>query len=305
MTNEFIHKKALMAFLITMGAVPGVKAQYAIALDQDLIINNETVVPIIPLASDIDYQLAGDQVIMNSEHAIICNRIDTYNPVSNLKMRFIDPNGDNKGDHGGYSLMGLQSDIVYDFGNKAFIATSENRSKSICLSSEEFDVIFADGYGDLPIAPTSTVTYDFINPPINGYEADDIMSYEITYQNTTGASQLLDLIEYYPYTSNSDAYFNQGGNINCSILDANDDTVTGEFCFVSNGVVADVTLQNTHKIKLTMLRQINASSLVGSKLQMMAAVFPKVATIDSMGSNYSFAGFDVATRLIEIVPSSN
>jgi hypothetical protein len=308
MIKESNRKKALVAFLITIASVSGTNAQFVLALDQDLKIENEPVVPIIPLAGDIQYQLAGGsgQVNMSSKHAVICNRIDDYSPVSNLKMRIVDPNGDNKGDHGGYSLMGLQSDIVYNSSSKAFVAISENRSKSICLSSVEFDVIFKSGLGDEQIIPTSTVTYDFINPPVNGYEAGDIMSYEITYQNTTGAPQLLDLIEYYPYTNNSDAFFNQGGNINCSILDANDDPIQGEFCFVSNGLVTDVTLQHTHKVKLSIARQISTLSSAGSKLQMMSAVFPKVTTIDSINSSYSFSGFDVTSRHIEIVqPSAN
>ncbi len=305
MMNEFNRKKAFLAFLITSATVSVVNAQFVLKLDRDLTSNNEPVIPVIPLEGDMEYQLAEGQVNMTSKHGVICNSIESYNSTSNLKMRIVDPNGDNKGDHGGYSLLGLQTDVVYDSNNNAFIATSENRSKSICLSSTEFDVIFKDGLSGEPVIPASNITYDFINEPVNGYEAGDFMIYEITYQNTTGLSQVVDLIEYFPYTNSSDAYFNEGGNITCSILDANDDPVQGAFCFVSNGAVTDVNLQNTHKIKLSLQRQINVSSIVGSKLQMMSAVFPKVSTIDSIGSNYSFTGFETAVRLMEIVPASN
>jgi len=55
-----------------------------------------------------------------------------------------------------------------------------------------------------------------------------------------------------------------------------------------------------------MSRTINENSIDGSELQMMAAVFTKVGTIDSTGSgtsraaNYSFSGFSYQHQLVPV-----
>ena len=284
-----------------------VNAEISLKIDRDLLAGNEPFVPVIPLKGNT--QISGSQVTIQSQHAIICNRIEDYIPNSGVKVRLLDPNGDNKGDGisaGDLALQGVQSNINYNLGFKTLNVTSQNRSKALCLSSEDFDVIFKDSMSVEP-EPASLVVYNFLNEPQGGYAIGDPVIYEIIYENTTAANQLIDFVEYYPYDKTIDAYFTSpGGNINCSILDQNDQVVPGSFCQSSGGVVRDVDLEPGHKIKMSMSRTINNNSIDGSKLQMMAAVFSKVGTIDSTGSgtsraaNYSFSGFSYQHQLVPV-----
>ncbi|WP_223789889.1 hypothetical protein [Marinicella meishanensis] len=276
-------------------------AEITLEMDRDLVIGQQQVVPIFPLAGNTQYQVGAREVNVRTTHAVICNRIDNYQPVSNVHVRVLDPNGENKGDHGGTSVMGVQSNVNYSLNRRALVLRSENRSKSICLSAEEFDVIFATPFADEPVQTNTDITYEFTNEPPGGYTAGDIMSYELTFTNNTGSEQMLDFVEYYPYNNSLPAYFNKGGNISCSLLDSNNDPIQGSFCLSANGVVKDVVLQPTEKVRLTIARQISSNAAVGANLQMMAAAFPKVSTIDSVGSSYSFAGFDMDYRLVEVV----
>ena len=195
--------------------------------------------------------------------------------------------------------MGVQSNVNYSLSRRALVLRSENRSKSICLSADEFDVIFATQFADEPVQENTDITYEFTNQPPEGYAAGDIMAYEVTYTNNTPLQQMLDFAEYHPFTSNSPAWFDALSSQSCNILDEFDDVVTS--CFMIEGVVQDAILDAGHKIQLSFARRISAASQLGSKLEMMAAAFPKVSTIDSVGANYSFAGFDMTYRLVEVI----
>ncbi len=299
-----IKSSKIVVLLIAVYA-PHVLADASLKIDQDLVIGNEPVVPVMALSGNTQYQLIDNQLNMQINHPVICNRIGNYQPVSNLHARITDPNGDNKGDDDPIeSLMGIQSNVNYSVRKRQFDITSENRSKSICLSDVEFDVIFKTAFADEPVISNSDISYNFIGTPPGGYTPGSIMTFELTYENNSGSEQLLDFIEYHPYTNSVDAYFIPGGNISCQILDINNQPVIGSFCISANGVVSDATLQPTEKIRLSMQMQISASALVGSNLQMMAAVFPKVATIDSFGGGQSFSGFDKTIAIIPIVASN-
>lgn len=292
--------KSSTAFLLLSAAFASpVMADITLEIDRDLTIGQQRVVPILPLAGNTQYQVGSREVNVRTRHAVICNRIDTYNPVSNVHVRVLDPNGQNKGDHGGMSLMGVQSNVNYSLNRRALVMRSENRSKSICLSAAEFDVIFATQFADEPVVSNSNITYEFIGEPPGGYAAGDIMSYNVTYTNNTGLQQMLDFAEYHPFTNNSPAWFDALSNQTCSILDELNDFVSN--CFMIDGVVQDAILDSGHKIRLSFSRRISAASQLGSKLEMMAAAFPKVSTIDGVGSNYSFAGFDMDYRWVEVV----
>ena len=283
-----------------------VNAEISLKIDRDLLAGNEPFVPVIPLQGNT--QISGHQVTIQSQHAIICNRIEDYVPNSGVKVRLLDPNGDNKGDGvsaGDLALQGVQSNINYNLGFKTLNVTSQNRSKALCLSAENFDVIFKDSLSVEP-EPASLVVYNFLNEPQGGYAIGDPVIYEIVYENTTTANQLIDLVEYYPYDKTIDAYFSPGGNISCSILDQSDQVVPGSFCQSFDGVVRDVDLQPGHKIRMSMSRTINENSIDGSELQMMAAVFTKVGTIDSTSSgasrtSYSFSGFSYQHQLVPVI----
>ena len=165
-------------------------------------------------------------------------------------------------------------------------------------------MIFQDSMSPEP-EPSSLVVYNFLNEPQGGYVIGDPVVYEIIYENTTAANQLIDFVEYYPYSNSNEAYFSPGGNISCTILDEFDLQVPGSFCQSFDGVVHDVDLEPGHKIRMSMSRTINNNSIDGSKLQMMAAVFSKVSTIDSGSgdasrASYSFSGFSYQRKLVPV-----
>ncbi len=304
------NKASKFFILLSVVGFGAANAEIVLKIDQDLTSGNVPIIPVLPLNGDALYLSGVSQVHLESKHAVICNQVDGYQPFSALKVRLTDPNGDNKGDQTQFdSLMGAATHVNYDFRDRALSVNTEYRSKALCISSPEFDVIFEDGYGDLPTTPASDISYVLNNPPVSGYTPGSYVNYNVVYENSTGASQLLDFIEYHPYTNASAAYFNPGGNINCDVLDASDDVVQGQVCISFDGVVKDVNLSPGHKIKLTVVRQISAAAQVGSNIELMAAAFTKVSTIDSdpgnqieaSGSSQSFSGFDMQALKIPVV----
>ncbi len=294
-----------MIFLLSAVFVPNVYADITLKMDQDLVIGNEPMIPVMTLSGNTQYQIeigGTSQLTMQSQYPVICNRIDGYEPITNVHVRLTDPNGDNKGDVGvDASILGVQSNVSYSIIGRVFNITSENRSKSLCLSDDEFDVIFEDNYSGTQPVSNSDITYNFISPPPGGYEPGSLMSYELTYQNNSGGQQLIDFVEYHPYTNASDAFFDPGGNISCAVLDDNDVPVPGAVCLSFEGVVSDLTLNPTEKVRLSLVRMISATSSVNTNLEMMAAVFPKVITIDSTRSSNSFSGFNSVSRKVPVV----
>ncbi len=297
-------------FLLSAAFVFNAQAQINLKLDRDLLNGGEPVVPVISLNGDTDYEISTSQVNVTSRYPVICNRIGGYTPASNVRARINDPNGDNKGDADGEeSLMGIQSSIDYYLRERSVNVKSENRNKSLCLSYEVFDVIFADAFADESVPEVSTISYEIFNEPPGGFMPGDDLRYDVIYQNQSPLGQLVDLVEYYPYTSNSESYFD-GQSVSmllCQVLDGNDGFV--ESCSNSNGLISDVTLAPDHKIVFSVERPISSSSAPGSTLDLMAAVFTKVFTIDSggsgatqgLGENLSFGGFDKKLMRIPIV----
>ena len=172
-------------FLLSVVLVFDADAELNLKLDRDLLNGGEPVVPVIPLNGNTDYDIGSSQINLKSTHPIICNRIADYQPVSNVRARLLDPNGDNKGDRSesGESLIGVQSSVEYNLSEGSINVTSENRNKSLCLSYEVFDVIFADGYGEVPIPEVSTISYTILNEPLNGFTPGDAIRYDVIYQN--------------------------------------------------------------------------------------------------------------------------
>ncbi len=279
-------------------------------LDQDLVTGNEPVIPTLVLSGDTQYQLGTTKLVSTkSAHPVICNRVENYEPVAGIQFRVLDPNGDNKGDTDtSDSLMGIQSDVNFNVKNKSFEITTENRSKSICLTSEEYDYIFNDLFEEVVVTGFSNITYDLIGVPVGGYVPGDDVRYDVTYVNSSGGLQQVDMIEYYPYTNNSPAYFNGQlvSLLSCDILDGNDLSVGS--CSSENGVIKNIDLLAGYKIKLSVRRPISDNAVVGEVLQLMTAVFAKTNTIDSaggtdrfVGTNTSFSGFDLTTINIPVV----
>lgn len=302
-----VNPGKIIILLTTLG-VSAVSTAVTLKLDKNLVDGGVSLIPTIVLKGNTQYQIGTSQLSSRSTHPIICNRIEDYTPVANVNLRITDPNGDNKGDSlSDLSLMGVDSNVNYNIGRKSFDITTENRSKSICLTDGKYDVLFEDTW-DEPIAPApSAINYEIIGAPLGGFVPGESVRYDITYVNNTAADQELDLIEYFPYNKNSLAYF-EGQSVSllsCDVLD--DQGADVGDCTSNNGVIKDILLSSNYSIRLSVRRPISVNAAVGENIQLMAAIFTKVNTIDSTGvvdrftGNKSFSGFEMTTIDLPIV----
>ncbi len=306
--SQFSKITALLSTLCVVTA----QAQLSLKIDRDLTVNGTSIIPVMPIDGRVQYDIASNEVRIQTEYPVICNRAsDSYVPISNVKVRVTDPNGKNKGDEigGTQMLLGVQSNVAYDLSAKAVEMITESRSKGMCVSADGLDLIFKDHFAEEDNPPlVSDVTYVLNNQPLNGYAPGENVDYYTEYQNLTGLSQLIDFIEYYPTEDNNAVYFSGISSLGCGILDGND-TVVGS-CTLSEGAVKNVTLLPNHKIRLSASRVLSTGSQVGADLIMMSAVFAKVNTIDggsqdldSLGgsTSHAFAGFDKQVLRLTIV----
>lgn len=287
-------------------------AQLSLQLDRDFGTNPWTgagypIIPTLTVDGDVTYDSFSHTVTIQSKTPVICNRsFKEYTASSDVFLRLLDPNGQNHADDLGSATaihyLGLEDDVLYDFTNKQVSVKSDERLKSVCLSSYDFDVIYKDAFGADP--DLDGLYYNLISEPQTGYTPGDTVYYQLIYQNNTNDIQTVDFKEYFSKSSSGGAYFSSQQGFLCRVLDVSDVELRPCSYDSETNSVYDEVLNPGDKIRISPERVISNSSVIGEKIEMMGAVFVKGLSFDSptAGGNIPvFTDFIVKALSLEVV----
>lgn len=259
----------------------------------------------MPVMENVDYDVLGQEVTVTAKHPLICHAIDNVSYVSNVMANIISPNGPSDQNYTNTTAgtVGLLNDFDYDLVNKTITLVSENLNKALCLTSERHDVIFKSGYSDGEWVIDYPNHFEYQNV-MESQEEGNQFTMGVEYVNDTGAPVLIDLIEYWPVNTGLDVYVNTNG-VNCSVLNALDQVIGGcNINFGELGKYKDITLEPGEKIRTSNNFIIHPGSNEDHDLYLMAAVFKKVTTIQSVGGGQSFQSVEYIESQIKVDPQS-
>lgn len=256
----------------------------------------------MPIMEDVVYDVMGQEIKVVSKYPLICNQVDNNAFASPVLARILSPNNDEDTTTSG--TLGMIENVNYNLSQRTVTMVSENLNKAMCLTSTFHDLIYRAGFEDDVWQPEDYPAHFQYYNVTQSQPKGDQFQMGVEYTNTTGSMALLDLIEYWPHNSSLDVSVNTNG-VSCQIFD--DQDVYVEDCdmdFSALGKYKNLTLLPGYKVRTANNFIIHQNSIEGNYLYLMAAVFNKVETIQSVGSNQSFQSAEfIEAKLIVDPPT--